>query len=167
MAGLQVLVRSLLSGTVPLVSDRVDAEVIAEVTAAAPGVHVSLVPTQLRRLLDAGAPLRELGTILLGGAAPPPAWSARPWRAGGRVRHHLRDVGDLRRLRVQRQARWTASGCGRRRRAGSRSAGPVLFSGYWPGGAPARLPAGPPGSEAAADGWFTTSDLGELRRAAA
>ena len=161
MAGLQVLVRSLLSGTVPLVSDRVDAEVIAEVTAAAPGVHVSLVPTQLRRLLDAGAPLHELGTILLGGAAPPPGLVDDALAAGARV---VTTYGMSE----------TCGGCvydgrpldGVRVRIGGggliQVAGPVLFSGYWPSGAAARLPAGPPGSEAAADGWFTTSDLGEL-----
>ena len=110
VAGLQVLVRSLLAGTVPLVSDRVGAEVIAEVAAAEPGAHVSLVPTQLRRLLDAGAPLRELGTILLGGAA---TGLVDPRRGGRGPRgHHLRDVGDVRRLRVRRAGRWTASGCG-------------------------------------------------------
>lgn len=161
VAGLQVLVRSLLAGTVPLVGERVDAEVIAEVAAAAPGAHVSLVPTQLRRLLDAGAPLRELGTILLGGAAPPAGLVARALAAGARV---VTTYGMSE----------TCGGCvydgrpldGVRVRIGDggliQIAGPVLFSGYWPAGAAARLPAGPPGSEAAAGGWLTTSDLGEL-----
>jgi O-succinylbenzoic acid--CoA ligase len=161
VAGLQVLVRSLLSGTVPQVSDRVDAEVIAQAAAAAPGTHVSLVPTQLRRLLDAGAPLHELGTILLGGAAPPAGLVDEALAAGARV---VTTYGMSE----------TCGGCvydgrpldGVRVRIGEggliQLAGPVLFSGYWPGEAAARLPAGPPGSQAAADGWLTTSDLGEL-----
>ena len=37
--------------------------------AAAGCTHTSLVPTQLRRLLAAGADLARFGTILLGGAA--------------------------------------------------------------------------------------------------
>ena len=60
VAGIQVLVRSLLAGVDPVVTARVD----AEVTATAGCAHVSLVPTQLRRLLDAGAPLAEFDTIL-------------------------------------------------------------------------------------------------------
>ena len=161
VAGLQVLVRSLLAGTVPLVTERVDAEVIAEVTAAAPGAHVSLVPTQLRRLLDAGAPLRELGTILLGGAAPPPGLVERG--PGGRAPGWSPPTGCRRPAAAActTGCRWTASGCGSATAGLIRIAGPVLFSGYWPrGGRP--FAAGPPGSEAAAGGWFTTSDLGEL-----
>jgi acyl-CoA synthetase (AMP-forming)/AMP-acid ligase II len=161
VAGLQVLVRSLLAGTVPLVSERVDADVIEQVAAAAPGAHVSLVPTQLRRLLDAGAPLRELGTILLGGAAPPAGLVDQAVAAGARV---VTTYGMSE----------TCGGCvydgrpldGVRVRTGDggliQIAGPVLFSGYWPAGGGARLPGGRPGSEAAAGGWFTTSDLGEL-----
>ena len=53
IAGLGVLVRSLMAGTEPVVADRVDPAVLAGSGCA----HVSLVPTQLRRLLDAGAPL--------------------------------------------------------------------------------------------------------------
>jgi len=157
VAGLQVLVRSLLSGTVPVVSERVDAEVIAR----SPGMHVSLVPTQLRRLLDAGAPLAGLGTILLGGAAAPSGLVGQARAAGARV---VTTYGMSE----------TCGGCvydglpldGVRVEIGDdasiRIAGPVLFSGYWPGGAGGRLPAGPAGSCAPAGGWFTTSDLGEL-----
>jgi o-succinylbenzoate---CoA ligase len=157
VAGLQVLVRSLLAGTEPLVAERVDADLIA----GAAGLHVSLVPTQLRRLLDAGAPLRELGTILLGGAAPARGLVGEALAAGARV---VTTYGMSE----------TCGGCvydgrpldGVRVRTGEggliQIAGPVLFSGYWPAGAGGRLPAGPPGSWAAAGGWFTTSDLGEV-----
>jgi O-succinylbenzoic acid--CoA ligase len=47
VAGLQVLVRSLVSGTEPVLAERADAETVA----ASGCAHVSLVPTQLRRLL--------------------------------------------------------------------------------------------------------------------
>src|SRR5690606_23948326 len=62
ISGVQVLVRSLVAGTDPIITSRFDPAAVA----AAPGAHVSLVPTQLRRLLDAGADLSRTGTILLG-----------------------------------------------------------------------------------------------------
>jgi o-succinylbenzoate---CoA ligase len=150
VAGLQVLVRSLLAGTTPLVSERADGTAIA----AAAGAHVSLVPTQLRRLLDAGAPLDGLRTILLGGAAATAGLLAEARAAGARV---VTTYGMSE----------TCGGCvydgfpldGVRAEIGQgsliRIAGPVLFSGYHPA---SRLPAGQPGS----DGWFVTSDLGAL-----
>jgi len=48
IAGIQVLVRSLVSGTEPVLAEQADAETLA----ASGCVHVSLVPTQLRRLLN-------------------------------------------------------------------------------------------------------------------
>ncbi len=66
-----VLVRSLVAGTDPVLADRVDAETVAASGAA----HVSLVPTQLRRLLgqgtDMSTPLAGFRSVLLGGAAAP------------------------------------------------------------------------------------------------
>jgi O-succinylbenzoic acid--CoA ligase len=147
VAGLQVLVRSLLAGTDPVVSERVDAGVIA----AAGCAHVSLVPTQLRRLIDDGAPLEVFDTILIGGAAPSAGLLADARAAGARVV-------------VTYGMSETCGGCvydgwpldGVQVRIGGdqlvRIAGPVLFSGYRP-----------PGRHAAADGgWFATSDLGTL-----
>jgi o-succinylbenzoate---CoA ligase len=46
---------------------------------------VSLVPTMLRRLLDAGAPLHEFRCILVGAAATPPALRAAADAAGAPV----------------------------------------------------------------------------------
>jgi O-succinylbenzoic acid--CoA ligase len=43
---------------------------------------VSLVPTALRRLLDAGAPLHEYRRVVLGGAPTPPALRARAEEVG-------------------------------------------------------------------------------------
>src|SRR6266704_4166962 len=68
VAGLAVLVRSLVSGTEPVLAERADAGTVA----ASGCAHVSLVPTQLQRLLlQAGAhgptPLAGFSSVLLGG----------------------------------------------------------------------------------------------------
>ena len=73
VAGLQVLVRSLVSGTDPVLAKRADAQTVAA-GAASGCAHVSLVPTQLQRLLpDTGpaTPLAGFSSVLLGGAAAP------------------------------------------------------------------------------------------------
>ncbi len=74
IAGIQVLVRSLVSGTEPVLAARADAETVAGSGCA----HVSLVPVQLRRLLaapsrqsDKSTPLAGFASVLLGGAAAP------------------------------------------------------------------------------------------------
>ena len=83
IAGLGVLVRSLVSGTAPVVVDRLDP---AQRNLAAFGCeYVSLVPAQLRRMLDAGAGLSAFGAILLGGAAIPSGLLAGARAAGARV----------------------------------------------------------------------------------
>ena len=91
--------------------------------------HVSLVPTQLRRLLSAGADIASFGTILLGGAGAPARLLDEARAAGGRV---ITTYGMTE----------TCGGCvydgmpldGVRVAAGGdgrlRIAGPVLFSGY-------------------------------------
>jgi o-succinylbenzoate---CoA ligase len=65
VAGIAVLVRSLLAGAGPVITAGVDAEILA----ASGCQHVSVVPTQLRRLLDASADPGGLGCVLVGGAA--------------------------------------------------------------------------------------------------
>jgi o-succinylbenzoate---CoA ligase len=148
IAGIQVLVRALLSGTAPVMAG------LQPGTLAASGcAHVSLVPTQLQRLLDAGDDLTAVRTILLGGAAAPPALLDAARAAGGRV---ITTYGMSE----------TCGGCvydgmplddvsvdigpgGR-----IRIAGPVLFSGY-------RLR--PDLTARARDGrWFITSDIGSI-----
>ncbi|WP_407319056.1 AMP-binding protein [Isoptericola halotolerans] len=96
VAGMQVIVRALLAGT-PLtaapegrftpagLADLLDAPL-----ATGDPVHVSLVPTQLHRVVEAadgGAPaaldaLARCGAVLLGGAATPPRLLARARDAG-------------------------------------------------------------------------------------
>jgi len=171
VSGLGVLVRSLVAGSEPVVRDRVDAGVVATVArdagdadgdggAASAGPdrcdYVSLVPTQLRRLLDAGAPLGGFRAILLGGAAIPHAMLQEAAAAGARV---VTTYGMTE----------TCGGCvydgvpldgvevvtGDLDADGRISiAGPVLFSGY-------RL-APELTRTVLRDGWFVTSDIGEV-----
>jgi O-succinylbenzoic acid--CoA ligase len=151
VAGLQVLVRSLVAGTVPVVTGRLDPATLA--TALAQGCrYASLVPTQLSRLAGTAA-LTGYRAILLGGAAPPAGQLAAARSAGARV---ITTYGMTE----------TCGGCvydgmpldgvcvdltgdGR-----IRISGPVLFSGYRLQPALTR--------QVLRDGWFVTSDLGRL-----
>jgi O-succinylbenzoic acid--CoA ligase len=146
VAGLQVLVRSLVGGTEPVLAQRADEQVIAGSGCS----HVSLVPTQLRRLLRPDTPLAGFSSVLLGGAAAPPSLLGAARAAGvpvvttygmtetcggcvydglplDGVRVEIRDEGRI----------WIS--------------GPVLFSGY----VGERRDPG-------AGRWFRTGDLGSL-----
>ena len=150
ISGIGVLVRSLLTGTDPVLVPAVSPEVLT----ASGCAHVSLVPTQLRRLLDAGAGPGQVKTVLLGGAAAADSLLAEAGAAGWRV---ITTYGMSE----------TCGGCvyagvpldNVQVRLGSRGqieiAGPVLFSGYL--GQPERTAAALDG------GWFHTSDLGQWR----
>jgi O-succinylbenzoic acid--CoA ligase len=147
IAGLQVLVRSLVSGTDPVLADHADAQTVA----ASGCAHVSLVPTQLRRLLDVDiSPLAGFSSVLLGGAAAPAGLldAARAARVPVVTTYGMTE---------------TCGGCvydgipleGVRVRIGDEDdriwiGGPVLFSGYRGGPAAPR------------DGWFRTGDLGRM-----
>ncbi len=154
VAGLQVLIRSLAGGTEPVLAERADAETLAAASASG-CAHVSLVATQLQRLLpQAGAtPLAGFSSVLLGGAAAPDRLLARARAAGvpvvttygmtetcgGCVYDGMPLAGV--RVEVREDDRiWIG--------------GPVLFSGYR-GGPPeiGRMPR---------DHWFRTGDLGRL-----
>ncbi len=158
VAGVQVVVRALLAGAPPLALDlrggfRPDS-FAAATGALGPGRRVtSLVPTQLHRLLDAGAlaPLTGYDAVLVGGAALDPALAERAGAAGVRV---VTTYGMSE----------TAGGCvydgvpldGVRVRLDGDGrihlGGPTLAAGYL----------GRPDETAAAftDGWFRTGDLG-------
>jgi O-succinylbenzoic acid--CoA ligase len=150
IAGVQVLVRSLVAGTPPIIHPRFS----VSGTVSSGAAYLSLVPTQLRRLLDAGADLSAFRTILLGGAAAPPELPASARAQGVRVftTYGMSEtcggcvydgvpldgvsvgVGDDGRVRL---------------------AGPSLFTGY-------RLR--PDLTSAVRDGtWFVTQDLGVLK----
>ena len=183
IAGIQVLVRSLVAGTEPVIAGGLDPAVLEDSGCA----HVSIVPTQLRRLLagpdvgadagpdagpdagtdagpdagtgtgpDAGRPATWAGnfkSVLLGGAA-----------ASGELIGRARQTGIP--LVMTYGMTETCGGCvydglpleGVSVTTGDdgriRISGPVLFSGY-------RLR--PDLSAAALDGgWFVTSDLGAV-----
>jgi O-succinylbenzoic acid--CoA ligase len=163
VAGLQVLVRSLVAGTEPVLADRADAGSVAAACAAG-CAHVSLVPAQLRRLLGrreqpgggGAGPLARFSSVLLGGAAAPPGLLQAARAAGvpvvttygmtetcggcvydglplDGVRVAIRDEAGV----PARDGRiWIG--------------GPVLFTGYLAG------------RPAPRDGWFRTGDLGRL-----
>jgi O-succinylbenzoic acid--CoA ligase len=147
IAGIQVLVRSLVSGTDPVLAERADAQTVAGCGCA----HVSLVPTQLLRLLETPEVLAGFSSVLLGGAAAPPG---------------LLDVARAARVPVVTTYGMTETcgGCvydgfpldGVQLRIGDDEriwiGGPVLFSGYL--GQPPR----PDGVG------FRTGDLGRLDR---
>ncbi|GAW48856.1 MULTISPECIES: AMP-binding protein [unclassified Nocardioides] len=154
VAGVQVLCRSLVAGHEPVLLD--DHASFAHATAALGETtrFVSLVPTQLHRLLDTDAEsLRTFHTVLLGGGPIDPALRRRAVDAGV---HVVATYGSAE----------TAGGCvydgyaldgvalALDRDGRIRIGGPTLFDGY----------DGDPGltAEVLADGWFVTSDAGRL-----
>ncbi|WP_143219285.1 o-succinylbenzoate--CoA ligase [Actinokineospora bangkokensis] len=160
IAGVQVVVRSLLAGTPLAVLPPGPFRGAAFVEAAAPVLaadgprYTALVPTQLTRLLTEGGPaldaLRAFDGVLVGGAATPPALLARARDAGAAVRTTygmsetsggcVYDGVPLDGVRVE-----VVDGV-------VRIAGPTLAAGY-------RLD---PDHPAFAGGWFRTNDLGRL-----
>jgi o-succinylbenzoate---CoA ligase len=83
VAGVQVVRRAWAAGIAPIVVDGGDVRAIA---AAGTGrEHVSLVPTQLARLIAAGVSLDGFRTILLGGAGAAPKLLAAARALGGRI----------------------------------------------------------------------------------
>lgn len=173
VAGLQVVVRSLLAGADPvLLDDHDDLEAAVAALTAAPGAgappargggrrrtYASLVPTQLHRLAAAArlGVLAGLDAVLLGGAATDPTLLEQARSAGVRV---VRTYGmsetcggcvydgvPLDGVRV-RVVDADADGVGR-----VQVAGPVLFDGYG-------LTEGD--GEVRTDPWFDTADLGRL-----
>jgi len=160
VAGLQVLVRSLVSGTEPVLAERADADTVAGSGCA----HVSLVPTQLQRLLleaHPPVPLAGFSSVLLGGAAAAGGLLAAARAAGvpvvttygmtetcgGCVYDGVPLDGTQVAIRSDDDGRLAESGR-------IWISGPVLFSRYrGPSlGGPATL----------RDGWFRTGDLGRL-----
>jgi o-succinylbenzoate---CoA ligase len=155
VAGLQVLFRSVRAGTEPVVGTAADLQSAVAATTG-PRRYVSLVPTQLVRLLrdPAGtAALARFDAVLVG---------------GGPLRPEVRAEGEAAGVRVVQTygASETCGGCvydgvpldGVGLKIGADGqvlvAGPVLFDGYE--GEPERTAA------VLRDGWFATSDLGEL-----
>jgi o-succinylbenzoate---CoA ligase len=155
VAGLAVLVRSLVSGTEPVLAERADAATLAAGSGSG-CAHVSLVPTQLQRLLqeaDPPGPLAGFSSVLLGGAAAPAGLLAAARAVGVPV---VTTYGMTE----------TCGGCvydgvpldGVRVAVRGESGriwigGPVLFSGYR---------GQRDGAAALRHNWFRTGDLGRL-----
>ena len=150
IAGLGVLVRSLVAGSDPVVTGRLDGDADLAALGCA---HMPLVPAQLRRLLAAGADLTAVRTILLGGAAVPPALLAAARAAGARV---VTSYGMSETCGGCVYDGVPLAGVSVRTGDGGRIeiAGPVLFAGYR--GRPELT------ATALVDGWFVTSDLGTV-----
>jgi hypothetical protein len=83
IAGLQVLCRSVLAGEPTTVLAREEARPTAIARMPAGRRYTALVPTQLRRFLDAApAALRAFDAVLVGGAATDPALLTRALEGG-------------------------------------------------------------------------------------
>jgi O-succinylbenzoic acid--CoA ligase len=154
VAGLQVVCRSLVAGHAPIRLD--DHPTFAAAAAAMDGEHrfVSLVPTQLHRLLETDAEtLRGFHTVLLGGGPIDAALRARAQAAGVRVvatYGSAETAGGCVYDGLPLDGVGLAIGAGGRVRIG----GPTLFAGY--DGDPDLT------AEVLVDGWFLTSDAGRL-----
>jgi o-succinylbenzoate---CoA ligase len=164
IAGIQVLVRSLVSGTEPVLATRADAETVAGSGCA----HVSLVPVQLRRLLadqgrqgDISTPLAGFASVLLGGAAAPQSLLDEARAAGVPV---VTTYGMTETCGGCVYDGWpldgveVGAGPGGTDPSGPWSGriwirGPVLFS---------RYRGDVTGTEVVRDGWFRTGDLGRV-----
>ena len=156
VAGIQVICRSLVAGHEPVLSEHASLVTALGAAPSTTDTFLSLVPTQLRRLLEDPASvsaLRDVHTILLGGGPTDPALRRRAAEEGLRV---VATYGSAE----------TAGGCvydgyplddvgvdvdadGR-----IRISGPTLFDGYE--GDPELT------SRLLVDGWFLTSDAGRL-----
>jgi o-succinylbenzoate---CoA ligase len=174
IAGIQVLVRSLVSGTEPVLAERADAETLA----ASGCSHISLVPTQLRRLLglasvdiptnqicpqsNISTPFAGFSSVLLGGAAAPQSLldAARAANVpvvttygmtetcGGCV-YDGRPLDGVR-IAIRDDDADPAGDSPDPASGRIWIGGPVLFSGYWPAGPVLTTP------------FFKTGDLGKV-----
>jgi o-succinylbenzoate---CoA ligase len=165
VAGAQVILRGLLAGHPPALLDgragfRPDrfAEAAAALDPASGRCYLSLVPTQLHRLLEHGGRplelLRGFAGVLIGGAASSPALLERARAAGVAVAttYGMSETcgGCVYDGRPLDGVRVRLGGDGR-----IELSGPVLAEGYL--GRPELT------AESFVDGWFRTSDLGLLR----
>ena len=82
VASLGALARSYVTGVPATVHDALDLDRVARSPREEGTTIVSLVPTVMKRLLDAGAPLHEYRRVITGGAPCPPALRMRAEDAG-------------------------------------------------------------------------------------
>ena len=156
VAGVQVIFRSVLANTEPVFLEEHDDLVAAAAVMSGPRRYLSLVPTQLTRLLTSDrdvAALRTFDTILLGGAAIDPELRKAAADAGLTIvaTYGMSETcGGCVYDGVALDGVALALAADGRIRIG----GPVLFDGY--DGQPDLT------AEVLDDGWFLTSDFGRL-----
>jgi O-succinylbenzoic acid--CoA ligase len=85
VAGLAVLPRSLVTGIPATIHDGFDLDAVSRSPRVDGTTIVLLVPTMLRRLLDAGAPLHEFRLVLVGAGPLPDDLRERAADAGART----------------------------------------------------------------------------------
>ncbi|MDQ1521908.1 MAG: o-succinylbenzoate---CoA ligase [Actinomycetota bacterium] len=85
VAALAIIGRAWVTGVPWTAHDAFDVDAVARSARHEGTTIVSLVPTTLRRLLDARAPMHEFRRVVLGGAPCPPALRARAEAAGATI----------------------------------------------------------------------------------
>lgn len=173
VSGLSILLRSALDGSAVVLHEGFDAARVQRALAAEWITHVSLVPTALARLLEAGGAPAALRAVLLGGAAADFALCQRARRAGFPLlaTYGLTEAasqvatmspGDAPEAGAGRPLPGTklriVNASGRALPPGESGEiwvrGPTLFMGYWNDAEASRA--------ALRDGWLRTGDLGYL-----
>jgi o-succinylbenzoate---CoA ligase len=149
VSGIAILFRSFLRGSAVVLAEQIDASVIESLQIS----HLSLVPTQLYRLLQEKAELKCLKCILLGGG-PIPSDLLNAARARGLpivATYSMTEMSSIialspatpllyRKLKIEKDSEiWVG--------------GETLFQGYWDASSETVV-------HADKQGWFPTKDLG-------
>ncbi len=154
MGGMLVLLRHVAFDTPVAVLDRIGLDPLEPMEGVPSGANVALVPTMLRRLVDAGVDLSRFGILLVGGAGLDADLEERATELGGRavstygLTESCGGIAYDGRLFEGTRARIEADG-------GIELHGPTMMEGY----------RHDPDATAAAftlDGWLRTGDAGEL-----
>lgn len=165
VGGLSVIVRSLIARSAIAIAGPFEVARTMEAIERDRPTLISVVPTMLARMLDAGwAAYPELRAVLLGGAACPEGVLARAIDAGLPIRTTYGLTEACSQVTTAREdVRSIAAGAGEgvpgtEIRIGERGTihvrGPTMLDGWFPEGAH------PPPLDA--EGWYDTGDLGSL-----
>ena len=155
VGGLSILIRSVIYATAAVIEPRFETDRVAELIGAGEVTIVSLVPTQLVRLLDAEAPLDRPRLLLVGGGPLPDDVLEEALGRGATVvqTYGLTEACSQVCTLGPEEARERAGSAGRPLEVTEVriEAGEILVRG----------PTVAPGA-AGADGWLHTGDLGRL-----